>query len=117
VLGFGKDHARFNACMASYQYYPKITSACKCREAVDACPRGVLEFKARKVQVKDLRACNLCLACVNACKCGKLKVEGREDKFIFNLESWGQYKPKELVKLAVDSLKGRADEFSKLVLK
>jgi len=118
VLGFGFNHARFNACMASYQYYPKITTGgSKCKAAVEVCPRGVLAWKGGKVEVKDLEACNLCLACVDACKDGKLVVEGKDDKFIFTVESWGQYDPKDLVKLAVDELLKRTSELSDLVKK
>lgn len=114
VLGFGRDHAKFNACMASYQYYPKIrTGDCKCKKALKACPRGVYKLRYNKLDVKDLEACNLCMACVDACSCGDLKVESLDDKFIFRVESWGQYEPKKLVKLAIESLKERADELEK----
>lgn len=111
VIGFGRDHAKFNSCMASYQYYPSIrTGGCKCKEALQACPRSVYDLKYNKLNVKNLESCNLCMACVDACSCNKLKVEGREDKFIFRVESWGQYEPKKIVKLAIKSLKERADE-------
>jgi len=112
VLGTGREHARFNACMASYQYYPKISGSCDCKTAVGVCPKGVLEFKDKKVNVIDLEACDLCLACVDACTCGKLKVEGRSDKFIFNIESWGQYEPKELVQAGINSILTRLTELS-----
>ncbi len=117
VLGFGFDHARFNTCMASYQYYPKISGSCSSNSAVKACPKGVLDFKGGKVVVKDLESCDLCLACVEACPSGGLKVEGNPSKFIFTVESWGQYEPKELVKLAINQLLSRVKEFSDKVLK
>ncbi|MFA5406779.1 MAG: DNA-directed RNA polymerase subunit D [Candidatus Nanoarchaeia archaeon] len=111
VLGYGVKHATFNACMATYQYYPKITANCSCKAAVDACPKGVLDYTAKKVVVKDLEACDLCNACVDACTDKGLKVEGRDDKFLFTIESWGQYEPKELLKLAVNELLLRTKEF------
>ncbi len=112
VLGYGTEHARFNAGMASYQYYPKITvRGSSCSEAIKACPKGVLEMKGGKVVVKDLQKCDLCLACVNACNDGKIKVEGDTSKFIFTVESWGQYTPRELVKAAINELIKRTDEF------
>lgn len=112
VMGLGREHARFNACMASYQYYPKISGSCDCKNAVSVCPKSVLEYKDKKVSVVNLEACDLCLACVDACSCGKLKVEGRSDKFIFNVESWGQYEPKELVKTGIKSILTRLSELS-----
>ncbi len=109
VLGIGREHARFNAGMASYQYYPKISvKNCSDKSVVKSCPRGVLDFKDGKVVVKDLEACNLCLACVNACKGGGISVKGLDDKFIFTVESWGQYNPKELVMLAINELTKRS---------
>jgi len=118
VLGYGSNHARFSGSMASYQYYPKITTGdCKCKVAVSACPKNVLDVKGGKVIVKSLDSCDLCLACVDACSCGKLRVEGNPNKFIFTLESWGQYEPKEMVRLAVKQLLERSKEFSGKVLK
>ncbi len=119
VLGYGTEHARFNAGMASYQYYPKIsTNDSDCEAGVKACPKGVLGFEGGKVVVKDLKKCDLCLACVEACKDGKLKVEGDPSRFIFKVESWGQYSsPKELVKQAISELVRRIDEFSDKALK
>ncbi len=112
VLGYGLKHASFNACMATYQYYPKIfTGNCGCKEAVDACPKKVFDYKVKKLVVDNLEACDLCLACVDACSCGNLKVEGHDDKFLFTVESWGQYEPKELLKLALDELLSRVKEF------
>ena len=118
VLGTGREHARFNACMAVYQYYPKISvNGCSCRESVETCPKKVYEFKNGKVVVNNGESCDLCLACVDACRDGKLKVDGLDDKFIFTVESWGQYEPKDLLKIAVKTLQDKVTEFSEKVLK
>ncbi len=110
-LGYGKDHARFNAGMASYQYYPIInTNNSTCKEAVEVCPKKVLELKSGKVVVKDLESCDLCLACSKACN--EIKVEGDPNKLIFRIESWGQYEPKELLKTALNELISRVQDFS-----
>jgi len=113
-LGFGREHAKWTPCIATYRYYPSIKVIKNCREAVKACPKGVFEFKANKLAVKDLEACDLCLACVEACPDGAINVEGNNTKFIFDVESWGQHDPKTILKLALSALKGKVDEFSKL---
>lgn len=118
VLGTGLEHARFNACMASYQYYPKVQAGgCNEKSVIDACPKKVFEYKDGKVVVSNLEACDLCLACVDECKDGKIKVDGLDDKFIFTIESWGQYEPKELVKIAVNELLKSVTEFSEKITK
>ena len=118
TLGTGREHARFNSCMASYQYYPKISvNGCSCKQASEACPKKVYEFKAGKLSVNDVEACDLCLACIDACTDGKLKVDGLDDKFIFSVESWGQYELKELVKIALKMLSDKVADFSEKALK
>ena len=42
-------------------------------------------------------------------------IEGKSDKFIFNVESWGQYEPKALVKLAIEQLIAKVDDLSKSI--
>ena len=80
---------------------------------MSVCPKKVFEFKNRKLLIKNLDACDLCLACVEACPKDTLRVKGDDSKFIFDIESWGQHNPKALVKLGLQALKAKVDEFSK----
>ncbi len=112
-LGFGKEHAKWTPCAATYRYYPQINVLKNCLKAVSVCPKKVFEFKNRKLLIKDLDACDLCLACVEACPKDALRVKGDDSKFIFSIESWGQHNPKALVKLGLQALKAKVDEFSK----
>jgi len=113
VLGKGKDHTKWSPCLAFYRQYPSITISQKdlknAKQIAEICPRKVFEVKDSKLVVKDLEACNLCLACVDKSK-GAVKVSGEEDKFIFTIESWGQRSPKEILTESCKILKKQLSE-------
>jgi DNA-directed RNA polymerase subunit D len=112
-LGFGWEHTKWTSCMANYRYYPSVKVLKNCREAESVCPKKVFEFKANKLVVKNLEACDLCLACVEDCGEKSIRVSGDDTKFIFDVESWGQHDPKRLLKLGLQALSNRIDDFSK----
>lgn len=115
ILGFGRDHAKWTACMATYRYYPKIKINKNCYQATKVCPRGVYDIKNRQLIIKDLEACDLCLACVDECSEGSVEVSPDNNKFIFDIESWGQLSPSELLKQAVKALKSKVNAFKDAV--
>jgi len=115
ILGFGRDHAKWTASMASYQYYPIINlNGCAHKESFDACPKKVFDYTNKKLTVKELEACDLCLACADACPKKEIEVKGDETKFIFNVESWGQYKAIDLLNQAITALDNKFNEFKEL---
>ena len=75
--GLGKNHAKFQATIASYKYMPLIEINEKlcdlCGECVRACPKNVLEIVEGKLQVRDRALCSLCNACVEVCPQGAIK--------------------------------------------
>jgi len=89
--GLGKNHAKFQATIASYKYMPLIEINEKlcdlCGECVRACPKNVLEIVEGKLQVRDRALCSLCNACVEVCPQGAIKVKGLDDQFIFKIEN------------------------------
>ncbi len=118
VLGISKEHAKWQPAVASYKYYPeiKISADCtQCEECVEACPTNVFSMKNGKVKVTDLEACSLCNTCVDICEAGAVEVKGREDKFIFKIESTGALPPKEVFDKACDILAGKAETLIKLL--
>jgi DNA-directed RNA polymerase subunit D len=119
ILGFGKDHAKWQASNTSYKMVPIIkisTSKCNnCGACLEACPRNVFEKKGDKIAVKDSNMCILCKACVDVCENKAITVEGSDKDFIFTVETTSGLTPREILKLALNSLKTRAEILSKEV--
>lgn len=115
TLGTGKEHAKFSPGLAYYKGYPKInTDKVKNVEDVEkACPVNVYELKGKQLNVVNLEACTLCMACVDVADPeGSVTVEGSEKDFIFTIESWGKLPPQEILSKALDVLDEKLDEFS-----
>ncbi|MEM5882659.1 MAG: DNA-directed RNA polymerase subunit D [Candidatus Aenigmatarchaeota archaeon] len=118
-LGFGKEHAKWQASIASYKNMPAIlidTKKCKgekCVKCVEKCVRKILKFENGKITINDEKSCNLCLQCIEVCPEGAIKVEALEDTFIFNVETTSGLTPEEIVIEAVNFLEKKIKEFSK----
>jgi len=99
-LGQAKKHSKFSPGLVWYRAYPEITvKDCNSAEIAEVCPQKVYDFENGKLAIKNLMACDMCNACVEECKKsgnGSITVKGSEDKFIFNIESWGQMPPKKV---------------------
>lgn len=115
-LGIGLEHTKWQPTTTSaYKYYPVITvdpEKCEaCAKCATECPRGILEFDEKKNQVivLDAEDCSMCKTCVKDCDVGAISVEGREDKFIFRIETDGSLKPEEVISTACDILAGKTD--------
>ena len=117
VLGQGKEHAKWSPGLVFYKSYPIIEVNQKgesCEEAAIKCPVNVFEFKKGKLTVANPLNCHFCNACVEACPDG-IKVEESKTDFIFNIESWGQLDPRDMVKEAIKRLQKKTDDFAKLL--
>jgi len=121
-LGKGKTHAKWQpVSMCAYKYYPKIEVTSKncenCAKCVDICPKKVLAMKEKKVAIRDLLACNLCMDCVGACpqEPKGIKIDWEKNNFIMNIESTGVLPPKRILKEATKILDKQLKEFEKQV--
>lgn len=117
-LGKGKEHAKFTPGLIHYLQYPLFTikSGDADNDYVNACPRKILGIKDNKIVVTDVLKCDLCEACVEACKKkGKdtISVKGSEEDFIFMIESWGQMSAKEIMEGIFEALDDNLKKFSK----
>lgn len=118
VLGRGRENAKWQAAVIGYKYYPiiEISGECtSCGDCVEACPRAVFEMKKDKLKVTSEQACILCRACVEACEAGAITITGDEHRFIYELETTGSLKPREVLSKALDILIDKADELSSKV--
>lgn len=114
VMGQGKDHIKFAPGLVYYRGYPIIkVKDVKHKEAIAAvCPQKVYEVKDGKLKVTDEKKCILCRACVDASE-NKIEVDGSNEKFIFDIDAWGQLSPEEMLLKAVELMDSKLDEFGK----
>lgn len=107
-LGRGKEHAKYSPGLAWYRNIAEIEiKDSSAKECVEACPLGLLSFD-KKLEVKNIWKCDLCEACVEACKNkgnpDAIKIKPGKD-IIFFIESFGQMEAKDIFIQAVDVLK------------
>ena len=113
-LGFGKEHAKWQASVVGYRNVPKINigKGANISEYTKRCPKNVFVFKKKKLKVKKLLECNLCMQCVEVSE-GKIKVEPDETKYLFQVETTSGLKPEEIVLNSIEVLTKKLNEFSK----
>ena len=115
-LGFGKNHAKWQASVVGYQNAPVVRVTEKAEPKIaDVCPAKVFEKKDGKVRVAREESCILCMRCVELSE--GVKVSANEDSFIFNAESVCGLTAMHVLQKALDALESRAEEFVKEVKK
>ena len=120
TLGTGKEHAKYNAGLAFYKGYPKITidKVRNVDDVAESCPVDVFEVQKQQLKVKDAEKCILCNACVEMNDPpGGLVVEPSEKDFIFYIESYGKMSAKEMVARALDILDQKVEELEAVLEK
>lgn len=102
-LGRAKEHAKWQAALASYYYYPKVTV--KKEECREVC-REVCK------NLEDPIECtfNKAWTCKDLCKDG-IEVEWEENKYVFWVESFGNYDVNTALREAFRILKGKFTSF------
>jgi len=121
-LGTGKEHAKWQATSGvGYRYYPEIkinTEKCDgCGKCVKSCPKNVLAFKGKKLEIKNIEECNLCKSCENVCSSGAIKVKGDDSRFIFGFETDGSLTPKDALKNALKIIGEKCMDFEEKIKK
>ena len=116
VLGTGKEHTKWSAGTLTFQRYPEVEVDLKkcngCGKCIDACPKNIFEGKDKpKVKNNKVIECHLCKACEDICEKKAITVKGLNDKYIIEVESWGQLKPSEILEQAGKINKEQLEEF------
>ena len=115
-LGKGKDHSKWAPCHVWYKYKPEIeidqSKVVDAESLVKSCPKGIFDLKSGKVEVNKnkLLECDLCEACIEE-GAGSIKLNEKDDEFVFYMESFGQLKVKEILIKAVEMLENQLDIF------
>lgn len=121
-LGRGKEHMKWSPGLAYYHQVADITinndKIKDKEECAKQCPKKVLSVEGGKLVAKKdkIYDCDLCGACSDKCKEG-IKVEPKEDEFIFYVESWGQLSTDEIVKRATQEIENKFNDFIESIKK
>lgn len=104
-MGSGREHAKWQPVSAtSVVAYPKIEIKNEdCRECAEACPTGALAYEDGKLVVKNLLACDLCGACVEA-NPEAVEVGPDDDKHVMSFEVNGQLDARTAMMAALEIL-------------
>ncbi|MBP2029260.1 DNA-directed RNA polymerase subunit D [Methanohalophilus levihalophilus] len=120
TMGFGHDHARWQAGVAcGYKNMPVIDihDCDRCGACVTVCPRDILvlgEESAEVVEDGTLR-CSLCKLCVGSCDIDAIDVTEDVNSFIFTMESDGSYSAQQLIINAVSTIKEKASSLDMIL--
>jgi len=110
ILGKGRKHTKWSACHIWYRGWPEftITKEADLKAATEKIPLEVLKKDGRDLEVKDF---SKWLDSYEAIlRANGIRIENREDKFVFTLESWGQLEPAAILTEAVSILQSKVKE-------
>ncbi len=116
VLGTAKDHSKFSPAIAGYREVSRIeiSQDCDlCEECVKACPKNILEVKAKKIVMTNALECNECMACADYCPKNAVRITPNPGEFILTVESIGQLENSEIIELGIKELEEKVQEFRK----
>ncbi len=109
-LGYGKEHAKWQAAVVGYQHAPNVRTTEKAKtEIIGACPTHVFEKKDGRVKVVRQNDCILCMRCTELSE--GVTVSADETSFIFSVESICGLHPLDVLQSALDVLEKKADGF------
>lgn len=119
--GNGSEHTKFTPAHVFYHFYPKITipnSKVKgAAKIASLCPVDILDGEKETLSVKKgkLSDCILCKACEDYAGSDVISITSQTDKIVFELESWGQLTPKEILNEAFSTLEDEVKEIAEKV--
>ncbi len=113
IIGTGKEHAKWQAANASYQYYPQLVvkDAKEAKKCLRNCPKDLIKIKAGKPVLADPEKCDLCKQCLEGCK--GIEIEGDPTRFILRVESVSGLKPEYIISKSAEILGKKAEDFRK----
>jgi len=109
-LGFGRDHAKWQASIAGYQNLPIVRVSSGDSKYIDVCPAGVFKKEGGRVKVNAMK-CVLCMRCTEVSNA--VKVSKDESAFIFDIESISGLNATEVFEKALDALETESGNFIK----
>ena len=119
-VGYGKDHAKWQAGVAcGYKNMPVVTvvGCDECEECIKECPQQIIHLGSEGAEVseEDLLKCTLCKLCEGVCDIDAISVTEDESSFIFSIESDGSYSAQELIINAGRTIKEKASQMGDIL--
>ncbi len=113
IIGYGKEHAKWQAATVGYQNVPivRVNAEKASTKIADVCPTNVFEKRDGKVRVAREQDCVLCMRCVEISEGVTIKTQ--EESFIFDLESVSGLDAATVLTETLDILEERTEEFKK----
>jgi len=117
-LGKGEEHAKWQAAIATYQYYPELevrkgTPSKELRKALAAVPKGVFTLRSGKLALADPEKFDEARKAEEVSE--NIRVKGNPNRFIFRVESVSGLDPSYVVSKAAEILEAKGTEFVKRV--
>jgi DNA-directed RNA polymerase subunit D len=111
ILGKGKTHIKFSPGLIYYRGYPVFNAKDKTKlKRIEEELKNIITIKGENIQVNDFLRWNE--HCEEVLEINDVEVKNSNENFIFFVESWGQLKPEEIVKKALNIFDEKLDEFS-----
>lgn len=115
TLDVGIKHIKWSPGTAWYSYYPEVKVKHNdklFKKFKDKFPPQAI--KNNKLDKNKIEENELYDACDGICE-DLVKIDWQEDKIIFNVESWGQLSPKEMVLKGCEIMNEHLDKFSEQI--
>ena len=118
-LGVGREHAKWQASVASYVNVPKIViepEKCKKDKKCWDCIKALVgEVSGKKVVLEDPSKLELATVCKERCPEGAIEISFKEDEFIFTVERTCGLTAEQVLKQAIKVMEKKFDEFLSLL--
>ena len=115
-MSTGKEHARFQPALVSFNELPKIDNSKThkdIKELIEAMPEGTIEEKAGKLFLLDPYNIKTQNQFANILEKFGVEIEYSKDEFILSLETTGQLTSSEVVAVALTQLNQKFEELNK----
>jgi DNA-directed RNA polymerase subunit D len=109
----GRAHSKWQAgtlCGYKNLLSIEIGECTGCGKCVEVCPRHVLVMESGRAKATNTLECSQCKLCIGACEAGAMKVTPVLDSFVLTIEGSGCMPAKDLVSMAAEGIKKRAEE-------
>ena len=119
-MGLGKEHARFQPAIISYNELPKINNDKtykNTKELIEEMPKDTIEEKAGKLFLLDPYNIKTQNQFENILKKHGVEIEYSKDEFILTIETTGQLTAKEIMSTTLDRLNKKFEEINKEIKK